>query len=194
MAMTPYSGDTSIIGKLGTTPQERGLTTQQFKDKFDEGLKNFVTWFNATHKGEIESLESKIAAVYNNANQSIPNTTLTPLAWNVAVINDDSMFSAANNTVLTCKTVGIYLIIAIVRFEQNATGYRRVLITKNSLPAPISEVTQNAVNGFQTILNAIGLTSLEVNDTVQVEVYQTSGEPLNVMPQYTPQFIAIKVG
>lgn len=54
MAMTPYSGDTSVIGKLGTTPQERGLTTQQFKDKFDEGLKNFVQWFNETHLGEID--------------------------------------------------------------------------------------------------------------------------------------------
>ena len=52
MAMTPYSGDTSIIGKLGTTPQERGLTTQQFKDKFDEGLKAFVEWFNETHIAE----------------------------------------------------------------------------------------------------------------------------------------------
>ena len=55
MAMTPYSGDTSIIGKLGTTPQERGLTTQQFKDKFDENTKNFVAWFNTTHIGEINS-------------------------------------------------------------------------------------------------------------------------------------------
>lgn len=55
MAMTPYSGDTSVIGKLGTTPQERGLTTQQFKDKFDEALKAFVTWFNATHLPEVES-------------------------------------------------------------------------------------------------------------------------------------------
>ena len=55
MAMTPYSGDTSVIGKLGTTPQERGLTTQQFKDKFDEGLKEFVTWFNSTHKTEFDA-------------------------------------------------------------------------------------------------------------------------------------------
>lgn len=54
MAMTPYSGDTSVIGKLGTTPQERGLTTQEFKDKFDEGLKEFVEWFNFTHLGEID--------------------------------------------------------------------------------------------------------------------------------------------
>jgi len=56
MAMTPYSGDTSVIGKLGTTPQERGLTTQQFKDKFDEGLKTFVEWFNDTHKTEFDAL------------------------------------------------------------------------------------------------------------------------------------------
>ena len=57
MAMTPYSGDTSIIGKLGTTPQERGLTTQQFKDKFDEGLKAFVEWFNTTHLTEFSPEE-----------------------------------------------------------------------------------------------------------------------------------------
>lgn len=55
MAMTPYSGDTSVIGKLGTTPQERGLTTQQFKDKFDEGLKTFVEWFNDVHKTEFDA-------------------------------------------------------------------------------------------------------------------------------------------
>jgi hypothetical protein len=52
MAMTPYSGETSIISGLGTSPQERGLTTQQFKDKFDEGLKAFVEWFNETHVAE----------------------------------------------------------------------------------------------------------------------------------------------
>lgn len=64
MAMTPYLGDTSVIGKLGTTPQERGLTTQQFKDKFDEGLKTFVEWFNETHIAEIES-----AINYNYSNK-----------------------------------------------------------------------------------------------------------------------------
>ena len=60
MAMTPYSGDTSVIGKLGTTPQERGLTTQQFKDKFDEGLKAFVEWFNLTHKTEFEAVQTDL--------------------------------------------------------------------------------------------------------------------------------------
>ena len=61
MAMTPYSEDTSVIGKLGTTPQERGLETQEFKDKFDEGLKAFVEWFNLTHKTEFEAVQTDLA-------------------------------------------------------------------------------------------------------------------------------------
>ena len=55
MAMTPYGGDPLVISKLGTTPQERGLSPEQFKGKFDEGLKAFAEWFNLTHKTEFEA-------------------------------------------------------------------------------------------------------------------------------------------
>lgn len=65
MAMTPYSGDTSVIGKLGTTPQERGLTTQQFKDKFDENTKNFVAWFNTTHLADIAAHANRKNILHN---------------------------------------------------------------------------------------------------------------------------------
>ena len=57
MLMTPYSGDVEIITNIGTTPQERGLSTDEFKAKFDEGLKAFVTWFNDTHKTEFDALQ-----------------------------------------------------------------------------------------------------------------------------------------
>lgn len=63
MAMTPYTGDPEVIAKLGTTPQERGLTPDQFKAKFDEGLKAFVEWFNLTHKTEFEAVEAEFEAV-----------------------------------------------------------------------------------------------------------------------------------
>jgi hypothetical protein len=55
MPMTQYTGDTDIIANVGTTPQERGLTTDEFKAKFDEGLKAFVSWFNTTHKTEFDA-------------------------------------------------------------------------------------------------------------------------------------------
>jgi hypothetical protein len=55
MSMTTYSGDTAIITVIGTNPTERGLTTAQFKAKFDEALTAFVTWFNDTHKTEFDA-------------------------------------------------------------------------------------------------------------------------------------------
>lgn len=54
MAMTKYTGETEVITNIGTTVNERGLTTAQFKAKFDEGLKAFVTWFNDVHKTEFD--------------------------------------------------------------------------------------------------------------------------------------------
>jgi hypothetical protein len=59
MAMTQYTGDTEIITNIGTTPQERGLTTDEFKAKFDEGLKAFVAWFNDVHKTEFDAVYSE---------------------------------------------------------------------------------------------------------------------------------------
>jgi hypothetical protein len=63
MAMTQYTGDTEIITNIGTTPQERGLTADQFKAKFDEGLKAFVTWFNDTHGTEFDALSASVSAL-----------------------------------------------------------------------------------------------------------------------------------
>ena len=63
--MEPYSGDTNVIAKVGTTPEDRGLVTEDFKAKFDEGLAAFVQWFNTTHKTEFE------AHLAENANKHI---------------------------------------------------------------------------------------------------------------------------
>lgn len=53
MAFTKYTKDTTIIGALGTNPAERALTTQEFKDKFDQFANEFVAWFNETHLPEV---------------------------------------------------------------------------------------------------------------------------------------------
>lgn len=53
MALTSCAVATDIIANLGTNVTERGLTTDQFKAKFDKGLTDFVAWFNATHLVEL---------------------------------------------------------------------------------------------------------------------------------------------
>lgn len=54
--MTRFDLDkVNVIGKLGTTVQERGLTTQQFKDKFDEGPIALGEFVNETLIPEVEA-------------------------------------------------------------------------------------------------------------------------------------------
>ena len=55
MPMTVYSGATNTISIIGTTVEERGLTTDEFKAKFDANLAAFVVWFNDTHKTEFDA-------------------------------------------------------------------------------------------------------------------------------------------
>ena len=53
--MTPYTGEVETIAKIGTTPQERGMDTPVFEAQFSKDLKEFVEWFNDTHKTEFDA-------------------------------------------------------------------------------------------------------------------------------------------
>lgn len=58
-----YTGDPQIIQKLGTNPEERGLTTAEFKAKFDQFAEEFVAWFNQTHCGEVDGIKADYATL-----------------------------------------------------------------------------------------------------------------------------------
>ena len=92
MAMTSYSGDPEVISKLGTTPQERGLETQQFKAKFDEGLKGFVEWFNLTHKTEFEAVQTDLTThLAENVSQ------IVAVARDISITGDQIISFALSN-------------------------------------------------------------------------------------------------
>lgn len=101
MAMTPYGGNTDVIAALGTTPQERGLETQEFKAKFDEALTAFVAWFNDAHKTEFDAL-----------------TPTNQLALAVPTINLDYTGITSTETMAASCAVGEVLYLS-------ATGYNK---------------------------------------------------------------------
>ena len=55
MALTKCNVPTDVIGGLGTTPQERAISTQQFKDKFDEMPEGIKTYLNDTLTVEVDA-------------------------------------------------------------------------------------------------------------------------------------------
>lgn len=56
--LTTCSVTTSVISLLGTTADERGLTTAQFKAKFDEAVTNLKAYLNDTLITEQDNLNT----------------------------------------------------------------------------------------------------------------------------------------
>jgi hypothetical protein len=76
MALTTCSVATNVIASLGTTPQERGLTTDEFKAKFDKEATDLKDWINNTHLPEVygKLLEAVLTAQGDVPYASAANT------------------------------------------------------------------------------------------------------------------------
>lgn len=195
MASTTCSVATNVIASLGTTPQERGLTTDQFKAKFDQFATEFVAWFNATHIGTDKSHigDNPAVRVYHSVDQSIANDTNTTVAFNSEQFDTDTMHDAStNNSRLTCKTAGKYLIISNITWETNVTGFRQQQIKLNG--ATVLS-TQRDVAGGTNMQTQSTLYNLSVNDYVELVVYQNAGGPLTLIGTETgAKFMMVRVG
>jgi hypothetical protein len=135
------------------------------------------------------------ARVYHSANQSIANTTDVALAFNSERFDTDMIHDVTvNNTRLTCKTAGKYLIVAQARFALNATGFRRLQLKVNG-SATIAQFNVAASSADATELIVTTLWEMAVNDYVEVLAYQTSGGALNIEQgnAFSPEFGMVQV-
>jgi hypothetical protein len=118
MPMTEYDGNVEIITNIETTPEERGLTTEQFKAKFDEGLKAFVEWFNSTHKTEFNAHDAIVTTVPTQFNertgyglvsglgvtaQTVPDMTVA-VATGTVYMEDGTRYTPNANNALAVNT------------------------------------------------------------------------------------------
>lgn len=249
MALTKYTQDTSIIGQLGTRPEDRpGMTDQQLKDKFDENALNWKEFWNNTASEEIDALIAAIKGagwtseslkgladllsnlagagrttetvkatadsiathaaangidahgtmpavrVYHNAAQSVASSVGTNLAFNSERFDTNAMHdNVTNNTRLTAKTAGKYLVVGSVYWENNSIGIRGLSIVKNGAII-IAQAMQPAIDAYcsQTISTII---NMSVNDYVELQAFQNSGISLNVTStaSYSPEFSMVKI-
>ena len=136
------------------------------------------------------------ARAWHNADQSIANTTVTIVALNVDVFDNNSIHDpSTNNSRLTCKVAGKYLITAGVQFSPNSTGQRRVAIMRNGSQTTARTWVDATGGGQPTDISISTLYALSVNDYVEIEVYQDSGGAINVssVSPYTPELSMVRV-
>ena len=138
------------------------------------------------------------AKVYHNANQSIPDDTLTTLAFNSESYDTDTIHdNVTNNSRLTCKTAGKYAVSAMVNFAQNATGARCCFIRLNGgnrVAGFVLDATATA--GYGTAFPCGVICNLSVNDFLEVQVKQTSGGNLDIVytADWSPYFMMQRIG
>jgi len=138
------------------------------------------------------------ARVYRTADQSIPNNAGTAVAFTAERFDNNSIHdNVTNNTRLTCRTAGRYLVGACVHFDVSATGGRGLWLLLNG----VTSIWQafggaNATASQGTTVALATLYDLNVNDYVEVIAFQNSGGALNAkaIGNYSPEFYMVWAG
>jgi len=164
MALTKCAVATDVIGGLGTSVVERGLTTQQFKDKFDQMPEGIKTYLNDTLTAELDVSLSQFStrqAIINGnfqVNQRVVSGTVTLAAgayghdrWKAGASGCTYTFStSANITTLTITAGSLQQVIEGINLTTGTytlswTGTAQGKIGAGSLSA--SGVTGSVTGG-----------------------------------------------
>ncbi len=133
--------------------------------------------------GNLMRAEGKGARAYHNIDQAIANSTWAAIALNSELYDTDSIHdNVTNNSRLTCKTAGVYVITGHIDLEESITGLRSLYIRLNGTTS-IAEYQSNNVEGgpgFSWITSIATNYKLAVNDYVELMIRQTSGGSLDL--------------
>lgn len=153
-------------------------------------------WNTYIRDNQAALLNPPSARVYHNAAQSLANSVATVVAFNSERWDTDTIHdTVTNNSRLTCKTAGRYLIIGTTEYATNATGVRETYIRLNGA-TPLAADVRAAVSGLTTAFTIQTYWDMAVNDYVELIAFQSSGGALNLnsTANYSPEFMMTRVG
>lgn len=134
------------------------------------------------------------ARVYHSADQTLTTGVITTLAFDSERYDTDSIHdTVTNNSRLTCKTAGKYIIAGGAAFAANGASDRSLFIWFNqTVYIAYHEIGHGGFNP----LTVSTIYELAVNDFVELRAFQASGGNLKVMAlgNYTPEFMMQRIG
>jgi len=130
------------------------------------------------------------ARVFHNANQSIPDSTDTGLAFNSERFDSDAFHdTVTNNGRLTVPKAGKYLITFSATLANGSSGTWSIYIRLNGV-TPLAYRIFPQLSGLQIAETLSTIYDLAVNDYVEIRVVQSSGAAKDVLlaGNYSPEF------
>lgn len=136
------------------------------------------------------------ARVTHSATLSVPDTTWTPHPFNTERWDTDAIHdNVVNNSRLTCKTAGRYIIIGQIYWSTNAVGDRAAKIhLNNTIDITFERRGTNTETTATYIISTIY--HLSVSDFVELVLWQNSGGALSdtLISQRCPEFMMERIG
>jgi hypothetical protein len=112
--------------------------------------------------------------------QSIPTTAFTPIGFDFDVWDTDDIHDReTDNTRLTARTDGLYVITASLEWESNPVGWRTAVLRVNEV-LNVAFERRLAVNGAETVQAITAQYLMTARDFVELVVQQNSGRPLSL--------------
>jgi hypothetical protein len=128
--------------------------------------------------------------VYHSTTQSTGGSAAA-LNFDSETFDTNTMHdNSTNNSRITCKVTGKYIVIGTAAFTPNATGARGLQIRKNGSDVLGTEERNNSGSTLWTFVRITEIVSLSANDYVELTAYQSSGTSLDVDEQY---FTVVKI-
>jgi hypothetical protein len=118
--------------------------------------------------------------VHESANQSIPTSTITAIAFDQERYDTAGMHDPASNTLLTAPVSGIYLLTGQVIWAANATGLRDLALIRSSGLTISESDSMPGSNLFDPTTQIQTVVQLAAGDSVKLVALQTSGGSLNI--------------
>jgi len=133
--------------------------------------------------------------VYHNVDQSFARLTPTFLAFNSERFDTDTIHdTVTNNSRLTCKTAGKYLIAAHIKWDvEDGIGYMYLYFNGATIIAQARGADLNSTGKLEQ--NVATIYDLAVNDYVQVKINHSATSAKNVKyhANYSPEFMMARI-
>lgn len=119
------------------------------------------------------------------SDQSIPDNTNTVIDWNSEQFDTDDIHdNITNNSRLTCKTAGRYIVQGQISWGASATGRKEIFIRLNGA-TDVAHYKERIDDGTDTSetswMQVHALLDLQLNDYVELLVFQNSGSPVDAV-------------
>jgi hypothetical protein len=112
--------------------------------------------------------------------QSIPMTAFMAVGFDFDVWDTDDIHDReTDNTRLTARTDGLYVITASLEWESNPVGWRTAVLRVNEV-LNVAFERRLAVNGAETVQAITAQYLMTARDFVELVVQQNSGRPLSL--------------